>query len=642
MERTDLAAQMGAVIRGAAGVSDGVAADIEAELITLGAMPGLSRLAGQFRRQLEVRRKAAARGMREAAPDDDVVYGSLSDALAECGAEVPDGLPIPEGYRIVGAMPAIHRQRQTREGMAWMEVAPRLIALTGSARDDETGAIRVTVGWLYGRRWVERTVPRSILSDRTKLGALADDGAPVDATALPEVQRWLLAQEVACDPALPHRRALRRMGWTPDLDAFLLGAEGVGAKMALMAPGEGEEGHAAGYHQGGTLDGWRQHVWQPVSQIPAGVVVLASLSAPLLSVLGLPGWTLDVGSETSQGKTTAQLLAASAWGDPDVVLTPWPRTWAATRTAMEFRHSVPCILDDTKHAAGKPGLVQEAVYAASQRASQSLGSAGGGTRAQRAVRTVLISSGEAPIVSFCHDSRGATTRMVTLRDSPFPAGSHALVSSVAEAARDHYGHAGLAVVRWLVAHRGDWPELQRLHRVVLDRLVGGDRVATGARVLSYVAHLAVTARVLRDALGIDVPKVLLDMARQWVDDSSVDRDAPLAALLYAGEWWDARQARVRPGSNPSGSASEIGWVLDPYDLHGGGTFPRYGWRTDAIRECLKSAGYVPNEILAAWRARGWLHTTEIGKFTTKTRLPTGDRETRLVVLTLEGMRAMLG
>lgn len=606
---------------------------IETALSVLGTYSGWGGRARELDATVKRLRKRAddARATLRLVDDgDEHVYPDLSSALSAAGVpQCPPGMSVPAGYRVLGERPHIVREVTTQDGPSLRSVAPRLLAITSIARNEEGGAVSVTLGWPYGGRWVEVTVPRRVIADRASMASLADSGAPIDASSIGEVQRWLLAQEEACDDVLPVRRALGRFGWTSDHSAFMLGDRAVGGDLVYMAPGDGERGLASSYRKRGTLAGWRTEVWGRVKPHPAAVVVLASLAAPLLGLLDVHGWTLDIGGTKSTSKTTSTHAAASVWGDPHEIIAPWPQTWAGARNGLETHHSMPTLYDDTKHVAHKPDILRAAVYAVSQRQSQPLGSAGGGTRARRPMSTLLISTGEAPIATSCQDAGGATSRLIAMRSPGLPPGHAALADAVKEASAQHFGHAGEAVVRWLLANQDRHDDLRTTYRGALDSMMAAGAQGADARVLGYVAHLHVTALVAREALAIDVPLSIVDMVRGWAEEGSVDRDMATAALEWCAMWWAQRRHRV---DAVQGGAPMIGHAFAVQGKQ------RIGWYRGSINEALEDGRYIPDEVLVAWRDRGWLDVTEHHGFTRKPPVTCGT-SSRLVVLSDSGMEA---
>jgi hypothetical protein len=611
------------ILRQASELADEDEGHVDDLLRAIGAAKGLGSIAGTFGRAIADRRKVVTMPGVEI----ETVEGcpSVTLALREAGcADVPDGLGIPSGYVVTSEM--VWARYAKGEDVGLRPIGHGLLAVVGRAVDCDLGDVRVTLAWRYHARWVRVTVPRATALDGRKLIGLASMGCPVDGKSAPTVAVWLAMQEACMASSLEPAVSMVRPGWTPDYRAFLLGHRAIVGAAIYTPPGPGEEQRAAGYRESGTLDEWKRLIWAKCAHHPIALMLLASMVPPILPVLGVTGWTLDVGGASTTGKTTAAGLAASVWGDPDVVCARWPGTWSGVRSMLEQASHVPCILDDTKNVKGQPDLVKAVLYAAAFGRSQTLGQAGGGTQRERTISTVVISTGEAPAVSMCGDAQGATTRVISLRRTPLPPGSKAMAKALEEDAKAVHGTAGPAIVRWLANNRDKWPAIRESYRTFRDTIAAAASDDLEARASAYVAQLHVAAWVASAALGIEVPTTVITLAMECVREGAGDRDTALAALMWCAAWWDARPGMVW-GSDRT-AREVIGWRYDD---------GRRAWAESQLRRALSEGGYLWQEVLTAWRDRGWLEVQEPGRFSVKVSAAVDDSRPRGILWSAKAM-----
>lgn len=555
---------------------------------------GASRLVDQLRSTLRSARRSAPQPLREASSG----Y-SLRAWLVGCGCP-SEWLPVGDAQ--IRAPWAIKPGCVSDvSGKNEVVIAAAPIAVVGRMHDPETDRVSLLVAWSYHGRWHRRAVDRSAAVSRDGVLALAAAGAPVDQASASYVAQWLGACDLALDTAaLP---ALSRMGWLPDGTGYAWGGTAIGAPVTVLPPGGGEREELARYRPGGTWEGWVAGVWQRSVGYPAEVVILASLAAPLLHAVGSLGYTLDIGGPRGTGKTTAQHAAESVWGSSLVV--PWPRTWAGMRSTVEFRADLPTILDDTKHCGGAWHLVKDLLYQVASERSQVLGSAGGGTRAGRMVRTLVISTGEAPIAEHLQDAQGAAFRILTLGRPPYPPGSNALVVAVEDARREHYGHAGPRLVRWLVEHRAEWDGLRDRWRTLTERLMTRHAGDDAGRLAPRLALLELASELAVSVLGLRPSSHALGAFAEHALGGVVERDVPAEALRWTLSYLASRPTQV------------VGYVEDRHQ-----TYPLLAQRIDAgplsilvseLPRILEANGYDPTEIRKQWLERGWLARTEPGR-----------------------------
>lgn len=556
-------------------------------------------------------------------------HATLTGALSVAGMpDAPSGMPIPRGYAVVDAEGGPEVVESTNEGPR--PLIAGLIAVVGVAEDQETGVEHLVIGWSAAGRWRTRAVASSALADRVAFGRLRDHGCPIPPRRVAECQQWLYDQLAAARSAgvMPERVAMRRMGWTTEGDGFAWGRTGIGRDIDIMPPGAGEERHLRAYRQAGTLEGWLREVWEPLRDHAGSVAVIAAVASPLLRVLDVHGFTLDIGGESGTGKTTVQRAGASCWGLDTEVMTPWPKTWPAVREAMVFRTGIGVFLDDTKRVPAGSSIIADAVYAVADAQSQSKGSPGGGTQANSDVQVVMVSSGEFSIVQLVGPSSpGAAARCLPMVDAPLPPEDGARVARIEAGMAAHYGHVGPMVVRWLMASPEEHDKIRAAYRAEVDR-ARTTTTGSGNRTAAYVAVLRVAGRVLERAVpGLRVSASVMDAIGRWVTETGDDRDIPRAALLYVMGWWQQRQGRVVGASE---SATPAGVALIGYEQRAyNGKMQRIGWFEGALREALEDGRFVPEQVLTGWRARGWLVASKPTVFTG--RWTTGNRP-RLVIL----------
>lgn len=582
---------------------------------------GAATYVDMLRSALRASRSASPPPLREGNPEAD----SLREWLATHGCPVA-WLPSADAGIMPPYLLADGRVLRSREDTD-IEVVPGVIAVVGRCRDPETERIALDVVWCYHGQWTRRTVDRGQVMTRDGALGMAADGAPIDQSCATQAVAWLHA----CDAAIPgeSRPALSRMGWLPDGSGYAWGDTPIGRDLSVIPPGQGEREELARYSAGGTLAEWRRQVWEAVREEPAEIVVLAALAAPLLHVLGPTGWTLDVGGERGSGKTTAMRAAASVWGSR--VIVPWPRTWAAMRSVVEFRADIPAFLDDTKHAASWDH-VRALLYQVSDERAQTLGSGGGGTRGNRLVRTIVISSGESTIAEHCQAAQGGAHRILTLGCRPFPPGHRQHVQAIERASADHYGHAGPALVRWLVDHRDRWGALRdRWTRI-------GDEIATkypgdeAGRLSLRVAMLRIASELAAEVLGLTSTGTALEDFTAHAMGGIIERDAPAEALRHVVAYITARPSQV------------VGWaddrsIREPYlaQRFDGGDLHLVGSELGPI---LESGGYDPVEIRRQWQTRGWLARADPGRDgrpRTDTRASVMGRTMRVVVVSAQAL-----
>jgi hypothetical protein len=487
-------------------------------------------------------------------------------------------------------------------------VTDRWLVIVGRSWTPETGEYFVDLMWPtpggQGGTTV-KTVPRAVIGTPAALRELAAYGAPLCQN--PQfLVGFLGALESANDDKIPTRVSVRTMGWAKlpgNVRVFVLGSEvlGTGGEAVEVRPMEGAEAAMAGWGRGGTAAEWSEALADPLQRFPVlGVFYLAALASPLLEVLDRPSFFVDLAGDTSTGKSTALELAASVWGSPDGkrgVFKSWDATAVGLERTAETLGCLPVLLDDTK-------LADKNVAQNLYRLASGQGKIRGrpdGLRKQGSWRTLVISTGEAPVTERSEDG-GTRARVLSLTDPPFPGLSAAVgrevVQGISSAAHAHYGHAGRAMALHLAG--ANWTALRTRYSAIQAGFVGewADS-GVSVRLGSHAAVLLLAAEIAGD-IGLPVPDVVgvETLLRKTAEQGAVESDRPRVALASVLSWIGANPGRIFPGErdrDPPG-----GWLARNLE---DGDIAIVG---DSARTYLADHGHDVASATRAWGQRGWL------------------------------------
>ena len=378
---------------------------------------------------------------------------------------------------------------------------------------------------------------------------------------------------------------------------------------------QGAKEIAAALHARGTYEAWQVAVAGVMQHPRVAIGYFAALAAPLLTLIDeADNFGLEYACVTSRGKTTAIRVPASVWGQPDdrqgVI-----RTWDASRTNVERTAaalaSMPVILDDTKRAHDTKAVGQ---FVYDFMSGQGRGRATIEGLAPTGVwRSVLLSTGEAPLTSFSEDG-GVRARVIEIASMPFEradADTGLFVVRLRNALLENYGHAGPRYIAWLQKSEVRIA-LQPLYRHWRDQwlfLAAGHPVAS--RMAGYFATLTVAGLASQAlfALPATQEEVLAILRRIWdeVAPSMADADPPKRALQQVREWTSIHPTSFwgRHRHDPKGQVipPNGGWA-GQWDLVVNWT--EVSFITIKLEEILRELGHDSEGVISAWAERGWL------------------------------------
>lgn len=560
-----------------------LAPDVDAALMKIGGIVkrDVVRALKQF-----MAREAATIEEQHGARERQTREATISAMLARSKLEdVPRGLRCPPGYDIDEDGVRLGKGEDAEV------VALKPIIILGYSEDFTTKLISLRLAWMTAAgRWCVRDVPREIVADGRRVLALAAMGAPIHSGSGGNVARYLAAFEVANGGKLPARINTNRLGWHGD--EFVPFTESV-----RYVPDEefGESQLASAVTASGTLEGWIERLMAAPPLVQ--VVMLASACTPLLAPCEVPGFAVDLAGLSSTGKTVALLAAASVWGPPrSALLSTWESTKVNIMARAAVLHSIPVILDDTKHAQSDPTRISETLYCVPGGRERERGTKEGRMRIARTWRTCLISTGEQRITEFSNDL-GTRGRVLSFFSSPFATPAHAV--AFVDVIEDHYGVAGPAVVDWI---RG-FPKgaLRDRHRALVDVLLAEapEIGPLGRRLVPNVAMLLLAADALGVAAELNDAFAAAMGAATTVDKAS---DVHRRAFDDLVSWCVSSSTRFWDGATVSQPHEPMqGWLGMVYNGE-----RLIAPRATVAQEQLERMGYRPAECYAVWAERGWL------------------------------------
>lgn len=489
------------------------------------------------------------------------------------------------------------------------EVLTRMpIILAGVSQDIATDKFRMDVAWFRDGEWARQGIERDHLLNARSITSLAAYGAPISSTNASEMVRFFEAFEASNVKLLVPKKSSERMGWVGN-DTFIFGSSTVGVPIDVVQI-DANRKLIAGVGCGGTWDGWCKVVDRHIKHRPLVMLgIYASVASLLLHVLDQPGFIVEWSGMTSRGKTTTLRVAASVNGFPDDKGNGLIYSWKA-RSPAPFMYSAyvlqsfPLILDDTKRQSNHE-VIATMIYDHPSGQDSNRGTADGKMRATNRWRSVLLSTGEAPITSFSRDG-GARARALCLRGSPFGDESQQnqrATNEVKEELLINYGHLGRKVIEHLLqpdpVRSKLWAMLRTRYKAALDGYTATATDAISCRLYEYVSVVTVAARLCHE-LGVPGDEEeALRVLTAFVEEGAGEADMPAAALEALYRWAAANEEKFygRGQREPMN-----GW-LGRWD---NGEFWRFiGFNEETATDMLRRWGYDAPSVIENWGERGW-------------------------------------
>uniref|UniRef100_UPI003F60CB0A DUF927 domain-containing protein n=1 Tax=Kluyvera sichuanensis TaxID=2725494 RepID=UPI003F60CB0A len=381
----------------------------------------------------------------------------------------------------------------------------------------------------------------------------------------------------------------------------------------------GRSSAASGYTTSGTPEGWRDsvaHLADGNYSMMTGVA--AALAAPLIGLAGADGFGIHFYEQSSAGKTTTANVAASLYGNPDVLRLTWYGTALGLANEAAAHNDALMPLDEIGQGAD-PVEVYKSAYALFNGTGKLQGAKEGGNRELKRWRTVAISTGEVDLETFIAGAgrKAKAGQLVRLLNIPLSkairfhgheSGKHH-ADALKDAYQSHHGAAGRAWVQWLADHQQDavkavreaearWRGIipadygEQVHRVgarfaILEAALMAGRVVTGwdEQTCRDAIQYSFNAWIREFGTGNKEHQQIIEQAEAFLNAHGLSRFAPFP---------------YDPGSLPianlAGYRQKGGHEADPVVFY---TFPAafekeiaQGFNAKMFAEVLKNAGML--------------------------------------------------
>lgn len=484
--------------------------------------------------------------------------------------------------------------------------------------DSDDGSIGRLLRFAYRGRRIEWVMPMEELAGKGDelLRALLRQGLHVDYRL-----RRYVPEYVASFYDLRRTIATtRKPGWHVSgafvLPHRIIGGDGV----RYQESGRGAEVFTAR----GDLTAWQREVAAPCVGNPVLILSLCcALAGPLLARVGVNGGGVHLVGDSSSGKSLAQLIAASVWGDPAKFAASWDVSKGGVEIEAASRNDTVLILDEIKRA--DPRRVQEMAYAIANGVGKGTMTREREARHKLSWRLLALSSGERSLSEHAALSgnpahAGAELRMVDVNagtrkyrafDNVHGMTGEQFHRTLSTAVARHYGHAGPTLVEAILAGepRDDLPALftELRERFEAESSQAG-RVADRFALIALAGEYAAMKKLLpwRKGTALNACRLLF---REWLesvgDGNAEDRQVLQAIADFIAAHGDSRFSSIRDLSDqPATVRDRAGY----FEQASGSDKRVYLFYRAALIQA--GGGYGLGRILRALEENGAIHVAD--------------------------------
>lgn len=303
-----------------------------------------------------------------------------------------------------------------------------------TAHEFDSGNVFRRIAWIRKGHEVSRWMSGGDLADPNKIAGLGNAGLDVHPQNKAGLGTYFSAFIRANEDHIPSRTLLTRLGWHGS--AFALGETWMedpshAPRQVSIAPDD--EGKIPkimlAYGMGsGDIQRWIDVLRSTANNPVVICSILIALSAPLLTIVGRPGFIWHLDAKPKRGKTPALAVAFSVFGCPvegaDTNSRPsgmgtWKDSYANLVTKLGQVRHLPVWTDDrNQNQKADDDFFIEVAYIVANGEEPGRNTQTGKTRNKSSWRTVMLSSGEGPLIT-TDENQGAHERILTCAAHPW-------------------------------------------------------------------------------------------------------------------------------------------------------------------------------------------------------------------------------
>lgn len=426
-----------------------------------------------------------------------------------------------------------------------------------SMKNVNTGKYKITLAFKKRDRWNEVTTAREVIADKSKISALAAYDFPVTSDTTAALVEYLADLEFYNANSIEMIRSTSKLGWQENKTAEFFPYSNENSTDMLLFDGENEfaDQYEALTPQGDP-DKWLEAVRgvRKSGRIEPLFMMAASFASPLLKIIGVQSFCVNLWGNTEGGKTVTAQLAASIWADPAAgrFMTDFNGTDVSFEVRQNFLNSFPLILDDSATVKNRAFFdMSDFVYKRCKEKGKGRSDKNLGTRDSYTWRQVIIMNGEQPAVS--EDMQGGAIN----RTLDLACGHTAIYSdprSLCEVIQHNYGWAGADYMAAVLAM--DKVQLVELYKAQLNRVneLDGMQKQSNALAAILLADELAERFVFKDGVFLDLAAAAETMSTKdfvsedkrcydyLTDQLSIhhDRFVPVSTTegtVYKGDIW---------------------------------------------------------------------------------------------------------
>ena len=338
-------------------------------------------------------------------------------------------------------------------------------------------------------------------------------------------------------------------------------------------------------------------------------LMAASFASPLVKIFQINPFIVHLWGKSSNGKTVAQMICASIWGDPKKgkLLSSLDSTKVASERLCNFLRNIPLILDELQITKTKYKTYDTLIYELTEGKGRDRGTVDGGLTETTEWDNIIILSGEEPITN-SSSKEGVKNRVIEIEENEkIIANGNEVVNLIL----NNYGFAGKEFIE-IIQNKED---LFIQYNELIEEL---KKDTSSPKQINSIATILLADKIVSEQIFNDTP-ITLEEAKEYFTQDIDEADRYIDLII------DTANANINNFYDSSRDFSISGQVWGSIEKtsDGFGRIIYYDFIPTKLYQILEENNINWNGIKKKMADKGYVIRSSEGKYQVPVRMPNG-------------------
>ena len=335
----------------------------------------------------------------------------------------------------------------------------------------------------------------------------------------------------------------------------------------------------------------------------------SSFASPLVKIFQINSFIVHLWGKSSNGKTVAQMVCASIWGNPakGKLLSSLDSTKVACERLCNFLRNIPLILDELQITKTKYKTYDTLIYELTEGKGRDRGAVDGGLTETTEWDNIIIVSGEEPITNIS-SKEGVKNRVIEIEENEKIIENG---NEVVNLILNNYGFAGKEFIE-IIQSRED---LFYEYNNIIEKL---KKSQNSSKQINSIAAILIADKIVSEMIFKD-NSITLEEAKDYFAKDVDEADRYINLII------DIANANINNFYDPNSGFPPTGQIWGKLEktTDGKGTIVYYDFIPTKLYQILEENNINWNGIKKKMADKEYIAKSSEGKYQVPVRMPNG-------------------